>query len=103
MHNVSTGGFAAWSQAELERHDTLYVREFASEGERPWLKAVVRHCTRGIRGYLIGAEFMEKVMPAEQDNSPPQQDVGDTDPRNKKIAHLMASVRRYRGHGFQQG
>lgn len=103
MHNLSVGGFAAWSKTELQRHDTLYVREFASEGERPWFEAVVRHCPCGIRGFLIGAESMEQLMLAERDDSTLQQDAGVTDPPDRETAHLIAGVRRLRKLGFWQG
>jgi len=70
MHNVSMGGFAGWSKTAMQRHDTLYVREFTSAGDRPWLKAIVRHCTHGIRGYLIGAEFTDRIRPSDSTRSP---------------------------------
>ncbi len=101
MHNLSVGGFAAWSKTELQRHDTLYVREFASEGERPRLEDVVRHCTRGIRGFLIGAEFMEQLMTAKHDDSPQQQDACDADLPNRNTANLMGDIGRYREKGFR--
>ena len=57
MQNVSEGGFAFWSKRELRQHTSLFVREFTAEGDREWVAGQVRHCTSGIRGYLIGAEF----------------------------------------------
>ncbi len=57
MQNLSEGGFAFWSKRDLRQHVALFVREFATEEEGEWVSASVRHCTVGIRGYLIGAEF----------------------------------------------
>jgi hypothetical protein len=57
MQNVSEGGFAFWSKRGLQQHTPIFVREFSNEGDREWVAAQVRHCTTGIRGYLIGAEF----------------------------------------------
>jgi len=102
MHNVSLDGFAAWSKTGLERHDTVYVREFASEGERPWLMAVVCHCTHGIRGFLIGAEFVEKVVPTEHDDVLQQEAEDGSAPPGRTKAQLKTVVRRYRDHGCRQ-
>lgn len=65
MQNVSEGGFAFWSKRELRQDTPLFVREFSTEGDREWVAAKVRHCTAGIRGYLIGGEF-ENPMPEDQ-------------------------------------
>ena len=67
MQNVSEGGFAFWSKREIEQHTPLFVREFSEEGDREWLPARVRHCTTGIRGYLVGAEF--ENPPTEQEDA----------------------------------
>ena len=71
MQNVSEGGFSFWSKRELRQHTPLFVREFSAEGDREWVAAQVRHCTTGIRGYLVGAEF---------ENLPPE-DKADAQPR----------------------
>lgn len=57
MQNVSEGGFSFWSKRELRQFAPLFVREFSTDGDREWLAAHVRHCTSGIRGHLVGAEF----------------------------------------------
>lgn len=57
MQNVSEGGFSFWSKRELKSGAPIFVREFSTEGDREWVAAEVRHCTTGIRGFLVGAEF----------------------------------------------
>jgi hypothetical protein len=69
MQNVSEGGFAFWSKRELDLHTPLFVREFSEEGDREWVAARIRHCTVGIRGYLVGAE---SENPPEGKENPPQ-------------------------------
>ena len=71
MHNVSEGGFAFWSKRDLRQHTTLFVREFSKEGDRDWVAAQVRHCTAGIRGYLVGAEF-ENSLPEDEAGAQPR-------------------------------
>jgi hypothetical protein len=65
MHNISHGGFSAWSKTRMQPRETFYVREYSPETNCPWLEVVVRHCTYGIRGYLIGAEFLHSEPRAE--------------------------------------
>jgi hypothetical protein len=57
MKNVSEGGFAFWSRRELREHTPLFVRESSEERAGEWVAGRVRHCTVGLRGYLVGAEF----------------------------------------------
>jgi hypothetical protein len=57
MHNISSQGFAFWSKRQLRQGAEICVREFSSEDSAPWLPARVTHCTVGIKGYLVGAEF----------------------------------------------
>jgi len=57
MHNLSTSGLAFWSRQQFNRNATVYLREFSEDQPRPWLQAHVTHCTNGIRGFLVGAEF----------------------------------------------
>lgn len=70
MQNVSEGGFAFWSKRDLRQHTPLFVREFSKEGDREWVAAQVRHCTTGIRGYLVGAEFENSLPEDEADAQP---------------------------------
>lgn len=57
MHNVSETGIAFWTKKEVPARTTIYVRDANTEGDGGWLQAWVTHCTRGIRGFLIGAAF----------------------------------------------
>jgi hypothetical protein len=70
MQNVSEGGFAFWSKREIKQHTPLFVREFSTEGDREWVAAQVRHCTVGIRGFLVGAEF-ENMLPEDEADAQP--------------------------------
>lgn len=71
MQNVSEGGFAFWSKRVIKQHTPLFVREFSAEGDREWVAAQVRHCTVGIRGYLVGAEF-ENLPPEDEADALPR-------------------------------
>jgi len=57
MHNVSDGGFAFWSKRQFRTGAEIFVREFSPDNAMPWVRAEVTHCTTGIKGYLIGAQF----------------------------------------------
>lgn len=57
MHNVSEGGFAFWSKKDVQARAQLWVRDAAAPGNTGWMEAWVTHCTRGIRGFLVGASF----------------------------------------------
>ena len=57
MHNISENGLSFWSKKKFQYHTIVYVREFSADQPRPWLLARVNHCTSGIRGFLVGAEF----------------------------------------------
>ena len=63
MHNVCDGGFAFWSKRQLRMGREIFVREFSDDNSAPWLRAHVTHCTVGIRGYLVGAEFGSRPGP----------------------------------------
>ena len=56
LRDISDTGLAFWSKKRFTPRSRLFIREF-SEDERPWLLACVRHCTIGMRGFLIGAVF----------------------------------------------
>ena len=57
MHDMSEGGIAFWSRRQFPFKKPVYVREYRPDIPGVWLVTVVTHCTTGIRGYLIGAEF----------------------------------------------
>lgn len=69
MQNLSGGGFAFWSKRALRQHTSISVREFSMDVEHEWIAAEVRHCTTGLRGYLVGAEFEN---PAPEKAPPPR-------------------------------
>lgn len=57
LHDVSVSGLSCWSKQRLTEDTPLRVREFSADDSGVWLSARVTHCTPGIRGYLVGAEF----------------------------------------------
>jgi len=57
IHNLSCGGFACWSKASYKPRTRVFLREFSDGAPGIWLAAIVRHCTGGISGHLIGASF----------------------------------------------
>jgi len=71
MHDVSLGGIGAWSHAPVELHTTLLVRDASTAIHGQWLRCVVRHCTRGLRGFLIGAQFLQGTTTEEPKQPPP--------------------------------
>lgn len=58
MHNISEHGFAFWIKERIDRRQNIWVREFSPDNSKGWVAAQVTHCTKGIRGFLIGAEFV---------------------------------------------
>ena len=81
MHNVSEIGLAFWAKREIEPGADVYLREFSDDDDRVWVGAHVTHCTSGIRGFLIGAQFHHPLAP--DDLEPSEQElvmVGEQDP-----------------------
>lgn len=62
-HNVSDSGFAFWSKRQFRMGCEIVVREFSSDNSLPWVRAAVTHCTTGIKGYLVGAQFIATTEP----------------------------------------
>jgi len=57
LHDVSASGLACWSKHRLADDAPVRLREFSGDDSGVWLSARITHCTPGIRGFLIGAEF----------------------------------------------
>ena len=57
LHNISDEGAAIWLKVAAEAGKIIYIRQFLANGEATWTKSVVRHCTRGIKGFLVGVTF----------------------------------------------
>lgn len=60
LHNISDDGAAFWLKTAQEPGKKLHIRPFLPHGESPWIPAEVRHCTRGIKGFLIGVNFTSR-------------------------------------------
>lgn len=72
MHNVSDIGLAFWAKRAIGPGTDVYLREFSDDKDCAWVGAHVTHCTPGIRGFLVGAEFHcplepDEVEPEEQE------------------------------------
>ena len=65
LHNMSGGGFAAWSKKSVTARQPIYIREYPDGPPTPWVSGRVRHITSGIRGFLIGAMFDDPVTPED--------------------------------------
>jgi len=93
MHNVSDGGFAFWFRGDLAPRTPVYLRSCDGPEFGEWSLATVRHCTRGLLGYLVGAEFEPADGDAESsiidESGCPADKTVDT-----KAEHLRRLVRR---------
>lgn len=81
MQDISDGGASFWSKQNLVPRSAVYLREFNARETRPWIPALVKHSTRGIRGHLIGVAFelpkeAPQQMPPKSPPSPVHQHVG---------------------------
>lgn len=63
MHDISETGVALWSRSALPVRSVIYLREYSDHGNHPWLRARVKRCDRGIRGFFVGCVF-EQPEPA---------------------------------------
>ena len=59
IHNVSGGGIAFWSTANLPIQSAVWTRDCDEKAKPQWLKGRVAHCTVGMRGHLIGLALDE--------------------------------------------
>lgn len=59
LHNISDDGAAFWLKSERIAGSSLFVRQFQADGEATWTPSIVRHCTRGIKGFLVGVAFRD--------------------------------------------
>lgn len=77
MHNVSGGGFGFWSKKELPEGAYVYIRDVSGGKAGVWLPARITHCTVGIRGFLLGASFVNPAPP-DSDSYEPQEGASAT-------------------------
>jgi len=57
LHNISDDGAAFWMKIQQVPGNSIFVRQFLANGEATWTNSEVRHCTRGIKGFLVGVIF----------------------------------------------
>jgi len=74
-HNVSGGGMGLWSRERLSVGTVVYIRDLNDESSDVWLAGRVRHCSVGIRGYLLGIEL--ECPYSDLDAVVPDAEVGD--------------------------
>ncbi len=67
MHNVSEGGISVWSKRQADLYRSIYIRALGDDESGRWIAARVTHCTCGIRGFLIGAEFADPASEGGDD------------------------------------
>jgi signal transduction histidine kinase/DNA-binding NarL/FixJ family response regulator len=75
MYNVSGGGVGMWLKRSMPMGTRIQVRECTPLGGGQWIPATVAHCTLGIQGYLVGAEFLDP-LDTETDRLPETQSAG---------------------------
>lgn len=80
LHNISVNGIAFWVRQEVLPGTVFFVREFSNNNRCPWVEVCVTHCTQGIRGFVIGAEFRypvpEDLRPRTHEE-PPQEEADE--------------------------
>jgi hypothetical protein len=57
-HDISPGGIGFWVRKKVEIGAIMYLRDCTDSLPRPWLKVRITHCINGLKGYLIGGEFL---------------------------------------------
>lgn len=73
LHDISLGGIGFWSESILKADTQILVREWRPDEPAGWIPARVLHCTRGLTGYLLGAQFSIQV----QRPTPPEEAVAE--------------------------
>lgn len=66
LHNLSVGGLAMRTRRPVPT-DTRISFALHQPALSCYGDAIVRHCTRGKVGYLVGVEFVFEAAPAESD------------------------------------
>ncbi|MHC5110633.1 MAG: hypothetical protein ACYTHJ_12245 [Planctomycetota bacterium] len=61
MHNICETGIAFWVRNELDVGRSLFLRTYGCGDSATWVEVKISHCTRGIRGYIVGASFTHPV------------------------------------------
>lgn len=61
LYNISSSGVAIRCRQRIEVDTYLRIRRWSPDTKYEWVEAVVRHCSRGVSGYLIGARFVEPI------------------------------------------
>lgn len=69
LYNISGGGIAFWSKKNIEPDTAIVFRVARESRDEGWISGVVKHCTMGVRGYLVGLAFDEH-LPSETDERP---------------------------------
>jgi len=57
--DISVEGVGFCSRKKMEIRDVVYLRDCTDGRAHPWLKVRVTHCINGLRGYVVGGEFVD--------------------------------------------
>lgn len=58
MNDVSLSGLSFWSRQKASYASQIYIRFYVDDTPSQWIPALVKHCSVGLRGHVIGAEFV---------------------------------------------
>lgn len=57
LHNLCEKGIAFQSRRPFSSWENVYIRQFSSRRPNNWIGIRVTHCTRSLRGFIIGAKL----------------------------------------------
>ena len=65
LHNVCETGIAFLSRTEIPPRKNIYLRQFSAGWTSDWIGAHVTHCTKSLRGFIIGAELHNPIQQSD--------------------------------------
>lgn len=57
-HDISPGGIGFWLRKKVDIGTVFYLRDCSDSLLHPWLKVRITHCVNGLKGFLVGGEFL---------------------------------------------
>ncbi len=91
LHNISGGGVGFWSKREIKPNTRIYIYDALDQSKPSWIAATVRHCSLGMRGHLVGAQFIEPAAP-DDDLGDSSNDESERSRRTEKPRHQLHSL-----------
>lgn len=98
LHDISAGGISFRTRQVVQVRPSVFVREFTPEGNAVWIGTNLTHCTRGLNGFLVGAQFHHPVSPhevtrsAKESAAPPATGETDAQPELEKKRGWLARL-----------